>query len=201
MQKDLERRRCDTAFAAAATTRNRLPTIAVLRNTEDLERKDEISTQLFSSPPNASVSSVCCSISCALCEPVAGLALAERLTESTPRPRARPLQARQQERQRAHVRRLFLHPHKFARVRVAVHLRGQFRFWKWIQLLQKNNRRRSVLAPLPLRDQFVPDFPGAQQHALRRPVAAIRNHRLKSRRAQIRQAWKTPPDSAACSSA
>ena len=44
--------------------------------------------QLLSAPPNASVSSVCCSISCALCEPVAGLALAERLIESTPRPRA-----------------------------------------------------------------------------------------------------------------
>ena len=96
-----------------------------------------------------------------------------------------PLQMRHHVRQRAHVRWLFLHPDKIPRIPIAIQLRCQLRLRKGIQLLHQNNRGRIVLPPFPLRDQFMPDLPAAQQYPRRRSIPAVGNHILKSRCSQI----------------
>ena len=73
----------------------------------------------------ASDARVFCSSSCAFAEPVAGLAPEDRLTERNTSPRS--VQPRHHIKERAHVVRLFLHPHHFARVGMRGKCCGYFR--------------------------------------------------------------------------
>ena len=81
-------------------------------------------------------------------------------------------QARQHEEKRTHVGRLFLHPHNISRCTMTLQFRVQFCLRERVQLLEENNGGAEVLvfvfvfALLPLRAQFVPDLPGADQNPL-----------------------------------
>ena len=134
------------------------------------------SVQPFSAPPNASVSSVCCSISCALCEPVAGLALAERLIERTRMSARQSSESRQQERAARPYSPALPAPTQTPARSCGDPFPRRAPLPETDTAAPENNCRGSVPAPLALRDQFMPDFSAAEQHALRRPVAAVRNH-------------------------
>ena len=115
---------------------------------------------------NANVSSVFCSTSCALALPVAGLALELRFTDITWRAPAMRSRRGSMLNRRSHVGWLFLYPDDVARVAVAGEFRGEFFFWKGIELFQKYNRGGVVFSLLTLGLEFVADFSGADQDAV-----------------------------------
>ena len=111
-------------------------------------------------------------------------------------------EARQHEGERAHVGGLFLHPDEFARVGVAVHFGGEFRFRERIKLLEKNDRGCSVLPALSLGDRVRGRFFRCRAaRAWRRAISGVGNHRSKSPGCQSPRAGTTPRDCAACFSA
>ena len=96
--------------------------------------------------PKASSIRVFCSSSCALAEPVAGLAAAERLTLSTCAVAGEAAQARHDEGVRAHVRRLLLHPDDFVRVGMGVDSGFELGFGPGVEL--RRGRRCRWLSSL-----------------------------------------------------
>ena len=107
---------------------------------------------------------VFCSSSCALAEPVAGLALAERFTERTGCLSGDAPQARHDEDERAHVGGLFLHPDDFARIGMPVDCRPtssppgtdkavRGRRWRLCVSLRLLRSARSSWPILPVADQ------------------------------------------------
>ena len=121
------------------------------------------------------------------CEPVAGLALADRFTVSTDRPCAR-----------CRMRGTTNASAPMFAGSSCTHTNSRAFAWRSISAASSASGNGyscsrntiavgRVLPLLPLRHQFVPDFSRAHQHARRRAVSRIRNHALKTPRRQIAQ--------------
>ena len=128
----------------------------------------------------ASVSSVFCSSSWALAEPVAGLALARvsRNAGACLGP-CRLFEARKHVEERAHVARFFLHPDDFAGVRMGVEGRGDFFARQRVKLIEKKNGGSGIFAAAAFGAQFVADFAAGDQDALGVVYIAIGNQLLR----------------------
>src|ERR1700683_4515355 len=87
------------------------------------------------------------------------------------------LEARQKERESAHVGRFFLYPHNFTRRRVTLDFRRQFRFGEWVKLLEEDDRGRSILQSVAFSYELVADFARADQNSRRIFGALVRDDR------------------------
>src|SRR5580765_473837 len=67
---------------------------------------------------------------------------------------------------RAHILWLFLDPHDFARIRVLVNGRGNFRTQQWVELIEKDNRGAGIFATAALGAQLVSELAADDQDAL-----------------------------------
>src|SRR5262249_46579629 len=82
------------------------------------------------------------------------------------RPLARQVaKPRQHVIQRAHVGRLFLHPHDLACVRMTLELGCELCFRKWIELIDERDGYTGGLFPGSFQAKLVPNFPTAKQDA------------------------------------
>ena len=66
----------------------------------------------------------------------------------------------------AHVARLFLYPHDFARVGMFGDSRGDFCAGHWVELVQEKDGGARIFAAAPFRAQFVAHFAAGDQDAV-----------------------------------